>query len=160
MFQAKTKIDDRMTIKRVACDVLKATSAAAASCENAQDNALVEIESASGLVGWGEVESNPWVIKALIEAPGTNSFNQPLAHRLAGRTFTHPTEAWDFLYEKTLITGRRGAGICALGAVDMALWDLLGKVCGQPVWRLLAKTSLRVPTAPAITRDRPWPSIR
>jgi len=127
-----------MRIKRVTCDVLKATSAAAASCETAQDNALVEIESASGLVGWGEVESNPWVIKALIEAPGTNTFNQPLAHWLAGREFTHPMEAWDFLYEKTLVTGRRGAGICALGAVDMALWDLLGKICGQPVWRLLA----------------------
>ena len=35
------------------------------------------------------------------------------------------------------MTGRRGAGICAIGALDMAVWDLYGKVTGRPVWQLL-----------------------
>ena len=35
--------------------------------------------------------------------------------------------------------GRRGAGICALGAVDIALWDLLGKHERQPIWHLLGE---------------------
>src|SRR5437667_3824784 len=35
------------------------------------------------------------------------------------------------------MTGRRGAGICAIGAIDMAIWYLYGKGTGKPVWRLL-----------------------
>ena len=37
----------------------------------------------------------------------------------------------------SLMTGRRGLGICAMGALDMALWDLRGKALGQPCWQLL-----------------------
>jgi L-alanine-DL-glutamate epimerase-like enolase superfamily enzyme len=33
--------------------------------------------------------------------------------------------------------GRRGALIHALGAVEMALWDIKGKATGRPVWELL-----------------------
>ena len=33
--------------------------------------------------------------------------------------------------------GRRGLGVCAIGAIDMALWDICGKALGEPVWRLL-----------------------
>ena len=33
--------------------------------------------------------------------------------------------------------GRRGLGVCAIGAIDMALWDICGKAAGEPVWRLL-----------------------
>ena len=35
------------------------------------------------------------------------------------------------------MTGRRGLGICAIGALDMALWDLRGKAAGEPAWKLL-----------------------
>lgn len=35
------------------------------------------------------------------------------------------------------MTGRRGALICALGAIDMALWDIRGQALGQPIWKLL-----------------------
>jgi L-alanine-DL-glutamate epimerase-like enolase superfamily enzyme len=35
------------------------------------------------------------------------------------------------------MTGRRGALICALGAIDMALWDIRGKALGVPVYKLL-----------------------
>jgi L-alanine-DL-glutamate epimerase-like enolase superfamily enzyme len=35
------------------------------------------------------------------------------------------------------MTGRRGALICALGAIDMALWDIKAQAIGVPVWRLL-----------------------
>lgn len=35
------------------------------------------------------------------------------------------------------MTGRRGLGICAMGALDMALWDIRGKALNQPCWQLL-----------------------
>ena len=43
------------------------------------------------------------------------------------------------LYVGTAMTGRRGALIHALGAIDMALWDLAGKARGVPTWQLLGE---------------------
>jgi L-alanine-DL-glutamate epimerase-like enolase superfamily enzyme len=49
-----------------------------------------------------------------------------------------PVEAvWQKLYAGSKMTGRRGALICALGAIDMALWDLRGQALGVPVYQLL-----------------------
>ncbi len=44
---------------------------------------------------------------------------------------------WQKLYEGSAMNGRRGLGIHAIGALDMALWDLRGKHDGRPVWQLL-----------------------
>ena len=44
---------------------------------------------------------------------------------------------WEKMYTGSAMTGRRGLGICAIGALDMALWDLRGKVEGKPCWQLL-----------------------
>ena len=48
-----------------------------------------------------------------------------------------PEELWDRLYVATAMTGRRGALVHALGALDIALWDLRGKAAGVPTWQLL-----------------------
>jgi len=44
---------------------------------------------------------------------------------------------WQKLYSGSKMTGRRGALICALGAIDMALWDVRGQALGVPVYQLL-----------------------
>lgn len=44
---------------------------------------------------------------------------------------------WAAMYQETLLNGRRGAALRAISAVDIALWDLLGKLSGIPVYRLL-----------------------
>jgi L-alanine-DL-glutamate epimerase-like enolase superfamily enzyme len=44
---------------------------------------------------------------------------------------------WQRLYDMTCMNSRRGAGICAMGAIDMALWDIKGKAMGLPVYKLL-----------------------
>ena len=41
------------------------------------------------------------------------------------------------MYRKTMAFGRKGIGMVAISAVDIALWDLLGKSAKQPVFRLL-----------------------
>lgn len=128
-----------MRITSIRCQALIGRSKAAASCDTAQDNAVVRVVADNGLEGIGEVEANPWVIKACIEAPGTHSFDRSLAELLVGRDASDPVGLWDYLYERTILTGRRGAGICALGAVDVALWDLLGKALRRPVWQILGE---------------------
>jgi L-alanine-DL-glutamate epimerase-like enolase superfamily enzyme len=48
-----------------------------------------------------------------------------------------PEEIWQKLYSGSKMTGRRGALICAMGAIDMALWDIKGQALGVPVAELL-----------------------
>ena len=44
---------------------------------------------------------------------------------------------WRFLYERGTAFGVRGCELRALSAVDLALWDILGQLTQQPVWKLL-----------------------
>jgi L-alanine-DL-glutamate epimerase-like enolase superfamily enzyme len=124
-------------VNKVECDVFEVPGGDPRSLNTAQDNCVVQVETDSGFIGIGEVEANPWVIKAIIEASGTHTMDQSLARLVIGRDPRHPRAIWDYLYRQTLLTGRRGAGINAIGAVDMAIWDVYGKVERKPIWQLL-----------------------
>jgi L-rhamnonate dehydratase len=53
---------------------------------------------------------------------------------------------WQHMYRLTMAFGRKGIGMVAISAVDIALWDLLGKASKQPVYRLLGgRTKPRIP---------------
>lgn len=53
---------------------------------------------------------------------------------------------WDYMYRATLAYGQKGLAIHAISGVDNALWDLLGKIEGEPVYRLLGgRTKERIP---------------
>ena len=60
-----------------------------------------------------------------------------LAEMLLGGDPLQPEALWQKLYSGSKMTGRRGALICAMGALDMALWDIRGKALGQPISSLL-----------------------
>ena len=59
-----------MKITAVECFVLLVPDFRADACSSAQDNIVVKIHTDSGHVGIGETDTNPWVAKAMIEAPG------------------------------------------------------------------------------------------
>ena len=126
-----------MRVERVTCDVLMAPQCDIYSCDTSQDNAVVRVWGADGQVGIGEVESNPWVIRSLINSPSSNAYSRGLGELLVGEDAADPRQVWDNLYRQSILVGRRGAGICAIGALDMAVWDLCGKASEAPVWKLL-----------------------
>lgn len=90
---------------------------------------LVRVHTDDGYIGCGETYYTPTAIEALI--------HDWMAHRLLGAEATDIESHWRFLYERCTAFGSPGAEMRAISAVDVALWDILGQVCGQPVWKLL-----------------------
>jgi L-rhamnonate dehydratase len=73
--------------------------------------------------------------------------NQHLAKLLIGQDPSDVERLWDQMFRSTLPYGRKGLPIMAISGVDHAIWDVLGKAAGVPVYRLLGgqtKESLAV----------------
>ncbi len=99
---------------------------------------VVEIFTDDGLVGIGNAALAPQVTKQAIDL-----YLKPL---LMGRNPWDIEFLWQHMYRKTMAFGRKGIGMVAISAVDIALWDLLGKSAKQPVYRLLGgRTKPRIP---------------
>jgi L-alanine-DL-glutamate epimerase-like enolase superfamily enzyme len=111
------------------------------------DSVLVRIEADNGLVGYGEAKeevgsaANCHALVAAIE--------RKFGPMLIGEDPRDTARLWELMYNGVRghyaiehghvfpILGRRGVSVCAISGIDMALWDLVGKWLGQPVWRLL-----------------------
>jgi len=99
---------------------------------------VVEIFTDDGLVGIGNAALAPQITKQVIDL-----YLKPL---LIGKDPWDIEFLWQHMYRKTMAFGRRGIGMVAISAVDIALWDLLGKSAKQPVYRLLGgRTKARIP---------------
>jgi L-alanine-DL-glutamate epimerase-like enolase superfamily enzyme len=126
-----------MKITRIDCHVLLVPDYDTEACSSAQDDLVVEIHTDEGIVGLGETDTNPWVARACIQARGTHCMGLGLEEMLIGADPRQPEAIWEKLYSGSKMTGRRGAPICAMGAIDMALWDIKGKALSQPIYKLL-----------------------
>ncbi len=89
---------------------------------------LVKITCDDGTFGWGEGYGPAGVIKAGVE------FFREL---LIGGNPLETESLWQTMYLRSLDYARRGILLSALSAIDVALWDLRGKILGQPVSVLL-----------------------
>ncbi|MCA9065312.1 MAG: mandelate racemase/muconate lactonizing enzyme family protein, partial [Planctomycetaceae bacterium] len=90
---------------------------------------LVRIHTEDGLIGCGETYYTPHAIQSLI--------HDWMAERLLNADCTDIEAHWRFLYERCTAFGTPGAEMRAISAIDVALWDLMGQICRQPVWKLL-----------------------
>lgn len=130
-----------MKITGVTCHVLLDPGFERGATSSNQDDIVVEVHTDEGITGIGETDLNAWVARACIEAPGTHTMDLGLAQTLIGMDPLDPVTVWDRLYVGTAMTGRRGAVVHALGALDMALWDICGKAAGVPTWQLLGEAA-------------------
>jgi len=117
-----------------------------ARCDGTQDAFIVRIHTDEGLVGIGEVDSSPHVMKAIYEAPMSHTLCYGISELLLGENPLDVERLWDKMYRGTIYYGRQGAAIQAMSGADIALWDILGQATGQPIYQLLGgarRTHLR-----------------
>ena len=99
---------------------------------------IVEIFTDDGHVGIGNAALAPQITKQVIDL-----YLKPI---LIGADPWDIESLWQNMYRHTMAFGRKGIGMTAISAVDIALWDILGKSAKQPVYRLLGgKTKPRIP---------------
>lgn len=99
---------------------------------------VVEVETDDGIVGLGNVALAPRIAKAIVD--------EYLAPLVIGQ------DPWDYeylnqrMYRATHAWGRKGVGMAAISAVDIAIWDILGKSVNKPVFKLLGgRTKEKIP---------------
>jgi L-alanine-DL-glutamate epimerase-like enolase superfamily enzyme len=99
---------------------------------------VVEIETDNGLVGIGNAALAPRICKNIVD--------QFLAPLVMGADPFDNEYLWQKMYRSTLAWGRKGVGMAAISAVDIALWDLMGKAVNRPVFKLLGgRTKDKIP---------------
>ncbi len=113
------------------------------------DAAIVVVETDAGITGYGEAKGSPLVIRAIVA--------ERLKPALLGQDPTRVEYLWERLYSGSrtglaLKYGRpyhghniRGETMCAISGVDVALWDIAGKVAGLPIHRLLGTCREKAP---------------
>lgn len=125
-----------MKITQVVCQILRlgAVERKTASC---QDVVLVRVRTDEGIEGIGEADASPEVVKAIVDAPFSHNIACGLREILLGENPLESGRLWEKMHRRTLYFGRTSVTIAAMGAVDMALWDIRGKKSGEPIHRLL-----------------------
>jgi galactonate dehydratase len=89
----------------------------------------VQVHTNDGLVGLGETYYVPGAVAAVI--------HDIAAPHLLGSSPFDLERAWTTLFQETNFYGYAGAEMRAISALDIALWDIVGQACGQPIYNLL-----------------------
>ncbi len=105
--------------------------------DGSYDDCIIRVHTDEGITGIGEVESLSDAIQAIVYAKPAHNKAWGLRELLVGRDPSNPRELWDLMYDSTCYVGRRGLMMHAIGGVDIALWDIAGKIAGRAVCELL-----------------------
>src|SRR5947199_3988205 len=106
-------------------------------CDGSQETLTVKVHTDAGIIGIGEVDSSSLVAKAIIEAPLSHKICRGLAECVLGQDPFEIDRLIHAMYEGSIFFGRQGAAIQAMSGVEIALWDVVGKATGRPVYQLL-----------------------
>jgi len=122
---------------------------------------IVRVSTDAGITGYSDMETVASVAKAAVDAPrwseaGTECFDG-LASLVIGENPLEVERLWYKMYRGSIYYGRRGVAIQAISAIDIALWDIMGKFYQQPVHVLLGGKWRDKVRAYASTLFRPTP---
>lgn len=121
-------------IKKVTCHVVSASierpfTSSRGWLYKTRGSCIVEIETQDGVVGWGECYGPSHVARSFIETQ--------FGPRIIGRDAFDVEVIWEDLYNRIKDYGSKGMAIAAISGIDIALWDIIGKVCNKPVHKLI-----------------------
>lgn len=125
------KITDVKTIRLRATIPTEGQVFSRSGVRNVRSTTLVQVETDEGVSGIGSASGNGELIEVIVA--------KVLKPLLIGMDPTEIDEIWDRAYFRGghKEFGTRGIGVVALSGIDVALWDILGKVRGVPIYQLL-----------------------
>ena len=126
-----------MRITRVESIVLRVAQVDTGRADGTQDAFLVRIHTDEGIVGVGEADTSPYVARTMIEMPSSHAIARGLGELLVGENPLDIERIWQLLFHGSDHYGRGGAALHTISAIDIALWDIVGKASGRSVVELL-----------------------
>lgn len=104
-----------------------------------KNSLLVFIETEEGFMGVGEA----WCEGASPESL-VMMFERDFKPSLIGQDALFPTKIWESNFQRMIVSAKHGMVLAALSAIDIAIWDILGKVARLPLFTLLGAASDKV----------------
>ena len=101
---------------------------------------VVEVQIASGVAGMGYLHLLTPALRTL-----QTCISEIMAPRVLGKDATAVEAIGRDLWRATLTSGRGGITTMAISAIDIALWDIVGKVAGLPLHRLWGNFCSQIP---------------
>jgi L-alanine-DL-glutamate epimerase-like enolase superfamily enzyme len=139
-------LDDHVRIVDVEPIVLRLDQVDATRADGTQDAFLVRVHTDEGITGIGEADTSPYVARTMVEMPASHAVARGIRELILGEDPLQAGRVWQLMFHGTDHYGRGGAALHAMSAIDMALWDIAGKVAGRPVADLLGgRRADRVP---------------
>jgi L-rhamnonate dehydratase len=108
-----------------------------ADLDGSSETIVVIVTDEAGRSGVGEADAPAIVVRELVRMDDVHAWSRGLANVLVGRDPFELRALHAEQYEATIYHGRRGLGLHALSATDVALHDLAAKQLGRPVYQLL-----------------------
>lgn len=127
----------RSRIARIEAIPVFSPSGSADDLDGTADTIIVKVFDEDGRFGFGEADAPPAVVKSFIEMQTAHLWSRNASEILIGRDPVETAAVWQQLYDGTFWPGRRGLGIHAISAIDIALHDLVGKQFGVPAYKLM-----------------------
>lgn len=98
-----------------------------------RNSVVIRIDTDEGITGWGESMCHG----TQPPEPAKATIDHWLRQIVLGRNPLDVEVLWEEMYNRTLQVGQSGIAINAMSGIDIALWDIMGKALGQPVYQLL-----------------------
>lgn len=130
------------------------------AADGSQDALVVRV-SAGGVTGWGECEAAPLPSIAAFICPMSHGACQPVRNAVLGQRLEGSEDIARMAAQVEYDSMDLLQAAHTWSGIEMALWDLLGKARGEPVWKLLgyARSFAKTPYASQLFGDTPQETL-